>query len=318
VRQVLHHIRSFPHDYVLILSGDQLYRMDYRRLLDYHEEKNAEVTIATIPVKAEEAPAFGILKTDANGLINTFSEKPALDNLEGLDSPVSERYSSEGRNYLASMGIYLFNRDLLTEMLSADPDATDFGKQVIPKALDQRRVYAYPFGQYWSDIGTIKSFYEANLDLAQPRPEFDLYDPSAPMYTNARMLPPAKIEDCHVKNALIAEASIVVGSHVEDCVIGTRTFVRKGCTIRRSVLLGSDFIPWAEGVDYLPGAPAKPGIGSGTVIENAIIDKNVLIGENCTITNAEGLMEAETELYYIRDGIIVIPKNTIIPDDTVI
>ncbi len=318
VRQVLHHVRSFPHDHVLVLSGDQLYRMDYRKLLAFHEERDAEVTIATIPVVAEEASDFGILKTDERGRITTFREKPAIDKLEGLDSPVAPELAAQGRHYLASMGIYIFNRYLLGELLDEFSSAVDFGKEIIPGAISDRRVFAYPFADYWSDLGTIRSFYEANLDLASPQPAFDLYDPHAPMYTNARMLPPAKVEDCNIRHALIAEAAVVTGSVVDEAVIGTRSYIQGDCTIRRSVILGADYIPWHDGRDYQPDAPDSPGIGEGSVVENAIIDKNVHIGAGSRITNVNGVEEADGDNYFIRDGIVIIPKNTILPPGTVI
>jgi glucose-1-phosphate adenylyltransferase len=318
VRRILHHIRSFPHTHVLVLSGDQLYRMDYRKLLAFHLEKQAEITIATVPVVAEEAPDFGILKTDEAGRITTFREKPPLDRLEGLDSPVPPDLEKEGRRYLASMGIYIFNRHLLGDLLMDHPEHKDFGKEIIPTAIDRHRVFAYPFSGYWTDVGTIKSFYEANLDLAEPKPAFDLYDPNAPLYTNARMLPPAKIEDCQIRHALVAEGSIVVGSTIEESVVGTRSFIEAGCTIRRSVLLGADYIPWHPERDYQPEAPDQPGIGRGTVIENAIIDKNVRIGAGSKITNHKQVENADGDLYVIRDGIVVIPKNTVVPEGTVI
>lgn len=318
VRQVLHHVRSFPHTHVLILSGDQLYRMDYRKLLAFHEERGADVTIATIPVVAREAPDFGILKTNDEGRITHFSEKPPLDQLEGLDSPVPPAMEAEGRRYLASMGIYIFNRYLLGELLDSYPRSTDFGKEIIPAAIGDRQVYAYPFQGYWSDLGTIRSFFEANLDLASPSPKFDLYDPDAPLYTNARMLPPAKIEECRVRHALIAAGSVVVGSTVDEAVIGTRSFIERDCTIRNSVLLGADYIPWHAGRDYQPEAPDQPGIGRGSTIEHTIIDKNVRIGEGCSITNRDQVQEADGEFYFIRDGIVVIPKNTVVPAGSVI
>jgi glucose-1-phosphate adenylyltransferase len=319
VRQSLHHVRSFPHTHVLILSGDQLYRMDYQKtILAFHDEKGADVTVATIPVTAEESSAFGILKTDEDGRITTFREKPKQDALDGLDSPVPEAMEAQGRRYLASMGIYVFNRHLLSEMLAERPEATDFGKEILPAALESRRVYAYPFEGYWSDIGTIRSFYDANLDLAAPDPAFDLYDPQAPLYTRARMLPPAKVEDCRVRHALIAEGSIVVGSVIEDTVIGMRSFIEQGCTIRRSVLLGADYISWRDGREYAPDAPDYPGVGEYTVIEDAIIDKNVRIGPNCRITNRNKVTEGEGPFHCIRDGIVVIPKNSVVPEDTVL
>lgn len=318
VRRILHHIASFAHSHVLVLSGDQLYRMDYRKLLDYHLQKQAEITIATVPVLAEDASEFGILKTDEDGRITTFREKPPIGQIQALASPVAPDLQAAGRLFLASMGIYIFNAHLLSELLYDYPDHTDFGKEIIPAAIAKRRVFAYPFDGYWSDLGTIRSFYEANLDLAEPSPQFDLYDPIAPLYTNARMLPPAKIEDCHIRHALIAEATVVVGSTVERSVIGTRTFIERDCIIRRSVVLGADYLPWHERRDYQPEAPDWPGIRQGSTIENAIIDKNVHIGTGCVITNEKGIDEADGEFYYIRDGIIIVPKNTIVPDGTVI
>lgn len=318
VRQVLHHVNRYHHDHVLILSGDQLYRMDYRRLLAFHEQKRADVTIASLPVTAEDATGFGILKTNGAQRITTFHEKPAPEALDGLESPVPDEHRNAGRRFLASMGIYIFRQNLLSELLAATPDATDFGKEVIPNAIANRRVFAYPFGGYWSDIGTVRSFYDANLELATANPPFDLYDPEAPIYSNARMLPPAKVQDCYVRDALIAEGSVVVGSAIEESVIGTRSFVGAGCTIRRSVLLGADYIPWHASREYEPNAPDTPGIGDGSTIENAIIDKNVQIGPGCSITNREGVTEADGEGYYIRDGIVVVPKNTVLPEGTVV
>lgn len=318
VRQVRHHVRSFPHSHVLVLSGDQLYRMDYRVLLGFHQQKGAEITIATIPVSAEEAPAFGILKTDEEGRITEFSEKPPRERLEGLESPVPPEMEAAGRVYLASMGIYLFERHQLSDVLDHDPEATDFGKEIIPRALGTHRVVAYPFEGYWSDIGTIRSYYEATIDLAQPAPAFDLYDPEAPIYTNARMLPPAKIIRAEILNSAIADACVVVDCRIEDSVIGLRSYIEEGTTVRRTVMLGADYMSWHSGRQVQPEAPDHPGVGAGSVIEGAILDKNVRIGKGCRIVNQGGVQEGEREGVYIRDGIVVIPKNTVIPDGTVI
>lgn len=318
VRQVRHHVRSFPHSHVLVLSGDQLYRMDYRVLLDFHQRKDAEITIATIPVTADEAPAFGILKTDADGRITEFSEKPPRDQLAGLESPVPPEMEAAGRVYLASMGIYLFNRFELSEVLAADPSSTDFGKEIIPRALTTHRVFAYPFEGYWSDIGTIRSFYEATIDLASPTPAFDLYNPMAPIYTNARMLPPAKIVRSEIVNSMIADACVIAGARIEDSVIGLRSYIENDTTIRKTVMLGADYMSWHSGRHVQPEAPDHPGVGAGSTIEGAIIDKNVRIGPGCRIVNQDGVQEGEREGLCIRDGIVVIPKNTVIPDGTVI
>ena len=246
VRQSLPHIRSFPHEYVAILSGDQLYSMDYRAMLAHHQPHGADVTVATTPVHANDAPAFGILKTDADHVITEFHEKPPHDQLDGKESPVSDEMQAAGRVYLASMGIYIFNAAVLKDMLDGSPEDHDFGKTIIPEAIQQRHVVSYPFEGYWSDIGTIRSFYEANLMLAQPEPAFNLYDPVMPLYTNARMLAPAKVENSAVRNAIISEGSVIVGAEITDSVIGLRSFVGRGSTIRRSVLMGSDYYPWHD------------------------------------------------------------------------
>jgi glucose-1-phosphate adenylyltransferase len=319
VRRVIPHVDGYRHDYTLILSGDQLYSMDYRDLIDHHEETGADVTIGTIPVAASDAPAFGILKTDAEHTITEFHEKPPSDELEGKESPVSDAMEKAGRVYLASMGIYVFSRDVLREMLDANEQQHDFGKQIIPNAIDDRKVVSYPFTGYWSDIGTIGSFYDANLMLAEPNPEFDLYDPDRPLYTNARMLPPAKVESSFVQQSLIAEGSVVVNSQVSKSVIGIRSFIGHNTTIKNTIFMGADHYPWQkeENRGYVEG-PSQPGVGEESYVEGAIIDKNVSIGKRCIIKNRDNIDEAEHENYYIRDGIVVIPKNTHIPDDTII
>jgi glucose-1-phosphate adenylyltransferase len=319
VRQCLTHINAYPHRRVLILSGDQLYRMDFNTFSDHHRSTWADLTVATVPVTSSEAPAFGILKTDADGVITEFHEKPARDALDGLESPVSDKMREAGRVYLASMGIYMFERDVLREVLLATPGQTDFGKEVIPAAISSRRVVSYPHTGYWSDIGTVKSFYEANLDLASPEPAFDLYDEDAPIYTRARMLPPAKIEDSTVRNSMIAEASVLTRATVEGSVVGIRSFIGEGATLRRTVLLGADYLPWRDPLRR-PGEnpPASPGIGAGSTVEGAIIDKNVQVGADCRITNEAGVDHADGDGWFIRDGIVVLPKNAVIPDGTTI
>jgi len=319
VRQCLPHIDPYPHRRVLILSGDQLYRMDFNTFESHHRSSWADLTVATIPVTADEAPAFGILKTDADGIITEFHEKPARDQLEGLESPVSKRMREQGRVYLASMGIYLFERDVLREVLLANPGEKDFGKEIIPTAIQNRRVVSYPFDGYWSDIGTVRSFYEANLALAHPSPAFDLYDEEAPIFTNARMLPPAKIQDACVRDSMIAEAAVITNATVEESVVGIRSFISDGAVLRRVVMLGADYLPWRD-PSQRPGTnpPPSPGIGPRSVVEGAIIDKNVQIGADCRITNEAGVQEADGDDWYIRDGVIVLPKNAIIPDGTVI
>ncbi len=319
VRQCLKHINSYPHRRVLVLSGDQLYRMDFNAFQQHHRSAWADLTVATIPVTADDAPAFGILKTDAEGVITEFHEKPARDALDGLESPVSPEMEAAGRVYLASMGIYMFERDVLREVLITDEAQKDFGKEIIPAAIASRRVVSYPFEGYWSDIGTVRSFYEANLALAQPTPDFDLYDEDAPIFTNTRMLPPAKIQDAQIRNAMIGEGSVVIEATVEDSVVGIRSFLSSGSVLRRTVMLGADYLPWRD-ASRRPGLnpPLAPGVGPRSVVEGAIIDKNVQIGADCRITNADGVHEGEGPGFFIRDGVVVLPKNAVITDGTVI
>ncbi|HEX6068395.1 MAG TPA: glucose-1-phosphate adenylyltransferase [Longimicrobiaceae bacterium] len=319
VRRSIPHIRNFPHEHVIILSGDQLYMMDYREMLDHHREMNADITIAVTPVQAEEAPGFGILKTDANHRITEFYEKPRIDNLAGKESPVEPAMQDSGRIYLASMGIYIFNSEVLQAVLDENPEDHDFGKQIIPEAIQSRRVVSYPFTGYWNDIGTVRSFFETNIMLAQPKPDFNLYDANMPLYTNTRMLPPVKISNSRVEHAILGEGAVIVDSDIADSVIGVRSYIAGGTRIRRAVLLGSDYYAWQDPAERNPvQGPATPGVGEGTRIEGAIVDRNASIGRGCTIVNAQGVQEGEGPGYYIRDGIVVILKNAEIPDGTVI
>jgi glucose-1-phosphate adenylyltransferase len=320
VRQSMPHIRSYDHEYVIILSGDQLYSMDYCDMLTHHQESGAEISVAVTPVTAAEAPAFGILKTDDQERITEFYEKPPTGELEGKESPVTPEMEAAGRIYLASMGIYIFNAKVLRDVLDEQPTGNDFGKQIIPSTIETRRVFAYPFTGYWNDIGTVRSFFETNIMLAQPKPDFNLYDPARPLYTNARMLPPAKVTRSTIERTIIGEGSIIVDSEITDSVIGIRSFIDAGTRITRSVLLGSDYYAWQgdpEARSPVQG-PIRPGVGAGTVIEGAIVDRNAFIGRDCTIVNAAGIEEGEGPGFYIRDGIIVITKYAEIADGTVI
>ncbi len=319
VRQSMQHLANYNYRYVLVLSGDQLYAMDYREMIDHHEETGADISIATIPVIASEAPGFGILKTDKTSTITEFHEKPPLGELDGKESPVSDEMQAAGRIYLASMGIYVFNKGVLRRLLDAQPDAHDFGKQIIPTAIDKMKVVSFPFEGYWSDIGTIRSFYDANLMLAKEEPDFDMYNPQMPLYTNARMLAPAKVENARITKSIIAEACVIVDAEIDNSVIGLRSFIGSKATIRNTVFMGADYYPWTkEGIRENEGGPTSPGVGPGATVENAIVDRNVSIGAGCTITNAKGIQEGEGEGFYIRDGIVVIAKNVTIPEGTVI
>jgi len=319
VRQSMLHVQQYRSDYVLILSGDQLYTMDYRKMLARHEESGADITIASIPVNAEDAPGFGVLKTNADGRITEFYEKPAAHELEGKESKVSDSMRDQGRVYLASMGIYIFSTGVLSGLLADHHSAHDFGKQIIPAAIKSLNVVSYAFDGYWSDIGTVRSFYDANLMLTGHNPPFDLYNPKMPIYTNARMLQPAKINSAEIDHSIIAEASVIGRSKISNSIIGIRSFVGDDVEIESSIVMGADYFRWHKPGDRVTlEGPEMPGIGNGTIIRNTIVDRNVSIGEGCRITNEENIENKDGEFYHIRDGIIVIPKNASIPAGTVI
>ncbi|HEX2204961.1 MAG TPA: glucose-1-phosphate adenylyltransferase [Longimicrobium sp.] len=319
VRQSITHIKSYAHDQVLILSGDQLYTMDYRLMLEHHRRTGADITIAATPVVAADAPGFGILKTDAEHRITEFYEKPALGALAGKESPVEPKMEAAGRIYLASMGIYVFDCLVLQELLDAYGDANDFGKHLIPRAIRERKVVAYPFKGYWNDIGTVRSFFDTNLMLTEAQPAFNVFDEQMPLYTNARLLPPAKITRSRIENAIISEASVIIDSDISQAVIGIRSYLGARTRIHRTVMMGADYYRWENPAsrNRVEG-PSRPGIDEDSTVEGAIIDKNASIGRNCTITNAAGVQEGEGPGFYIRDGIVVVVKNAEIPDGTVI
>ncbi len=314
VRRQMHRFLSRAPEDVLILSGDHLYRMDYSQFIDRHREKRADVTIAVLPVAAQDAPRFGILKTDSDGRIVAFCEKPPdAQALDGLES----RHGSD-RPYLASMGIYIFRLDVLARMLERTPGA-DFGRHIIPAAIESSRVYTFPFDGYWEDIGTIGSFYEANLALTRPNPPFDFYDPHRPIYTHPRFLPASRIDGCRLDQVVVAEGSWLYDAELSECVIGLRSVVRPRSRLHQVVMMGADYyedeVKKAE--NRRLGKP-QVGIGHGCVIERAIIDKNARIGDGVVIHSHEGEEDQEGENYVIRDGIVVIPKNAIIAEGTVI
>lgn len=324
VRQSFMHFERYGTPYYLILSGDQLYKMDYRRLMTYHIRKESELTVASIRVDRELASSFGLLEIDDEGHIIAFVEKPkdpaVLDRL-ALTGKKAERLGMdpEQESFLASMGIYVFDAPCLESLLS-DPDKKDFGKDVIPASIQQgRRVYASLFQGYWEDIGTIKAFYEANLMMTQKYPPFDPYDSIAPIYTNARYLPSSKLYGANVKNCLIAEGSIIEDATCERSIIGLRSIIRDGAVITDSMLMGTDYYERAEdrGKADAGGIP-RLGIGRDCVIRRAIIDKNVRIGNGVRIVNQEGVQEADGDGYCIRDGIVVVKKGAILSEGTVI
>jgi glucose-1-phosphate adenylyltransferase len=307
-------VRGLPGDLVLILSGDHLYRMDYRQLLKDHVENGADVTVAVLPCSAEEISEFGAVRVDESGRIREFREKPstpeAREGMEVAPSLLAWHGVPAKRPYLASMGIYLFRQEALLEELEGA--GSDFGHHVMPRAVERRRVQAHFFKGYWRDIGTIRSFYDAHMDLVQPAPSFDFHDKKWPIFTHARYLPGSRLSDCRFHRTMLAGGAIVSDCDVENSVIGIRTVMREA-TVRNSLIMGADMIMPGDDDDEPP-----IGIGRGSVIENAIIDKNVRIGKNVRIVNEAGVKEAEGKDYVIREGLVVIPKGTVLPDDTVI
>ena len=320
VRRSIPHLQAYAHDRVIILSGDQLYAMDYRQMLAHHERLGADVTIAVTPVTADEAPGFGILKTGEEHRITEFYEKPKRPDLAGKESPVAPDLERSGRIYLASMGIYIFNARALYDVLDGNPDQHDFGKEIIPGAIKNLNVVAYPFTGYWNDIGTVASFFETHLMLAQTHPAFNLYDPDFPLYTNQRMLPPAKITRSHVENTIIGEGSVIIDSQIMNAVIGIRAYIGSGTRVQRVVHMGADYYRWEERSEdrALNQGPPHPGIGENSRVENTIIDRNASIGRGCVIMNKDRVQEGSGPGFHIRDGIVVIHKNADIADGTII
>ncbi|MEW6362429.1 MAG: glucose-1-phosphate adenylyltransferase [Acidobacteriota bacterium] len=325
VRQILPHLRDWRLEKLLILSGDHLYRMDYRKFLSRHDESGADVTVSVIPARRDEAEGFGILKTDPGGRITEFREKPQGEALEAMRLDTSifglSPEEAESRPFLASMGIYVFDYKTLVELLNEDPAAVDFGAEIIPAAIRSRHVQAFIFNDYWEDIGTIKAFYEANLDLASPLPKFNFFNAEAPIYSRSRYLPPSKVHDCDIDNTMISEGCILNGVFARNSIIGLRSRLDPGVRIEDSIIMGSDFY---ETIDELRGnldsGKINIGIGRNSIIRKAIIDKNVRIGRDVRLLNENKLdnFDGPGGSYYIRDGIIIIPKNGIIEDGTII
>jgi glucose-1-phosphate adenylyltransferase len=314
VRKSLWHLDGHRYREALILAGDQLYQMDYRRLIEAHRRHVADATVAVTPVTAEQAGAFGILKVNRQGRIVHFEEKPAPERLEHLVSDVP----GLGPAFLASMGLYVFGREALERALS-DASLVDFGKNVIPDAVPKLRVQAYVYRGYWEDVGTIRSYYQANLALARALPPFDFYDVSRPVYTAPRFLPASKVEECQVRQSLISEGCIVVGAQIENAVLGIRSRLARGVQIHDSLLLGADAYETLEEMEQARSRGLPPmGVGEGSVIKNAIIDKNARIGSDVRILNEAGETDKDGQGYFIRDGIVVVPKNGVIPDGSVI
>ena len=320
VRQSLRYLASLEYDHVLILSGDQLYQMDFGNMFRTHAKEGADITIATIPVTEKEATEFGILKSNEENRIVSFIEKPGLDILPDWVSDTKEDMQKMGRNYLASMGIYLFKKEVLIDLLeNQKKDATDFGKEIIPFALKDHDVCSYQYAGYWTDIGNISSFFEANLALTQELPPFNLFHNEQKVYTRPRMLPPAKISGSSLLNTIAGDGCIIHAERMENCVIGIRTRIGYGTKVFRCYIMGSDYYETIEEMsfDTEKGIP-KLGVGDNCYINNAIIDKNVRIGNNVRINGGGHLQNNDHELYTIKDGIIVVKKGAILPDGFVI
>lgn len=313
----------FDDEHVLILAGDHLYRMDYRKMLAVHNETSADITVSVIPVHKEVTSGLGILQADASGRITDFVEKPQTDEeLQKLrvESNVftSRGIEPKGRDYIASMGIYIFNRNVLQEVLQEDSNV-DFGKDIIPKSIKTHTVSAYFFDGYWEDIGTIRSFYSANIALTDASPEFNFYDEQAPIYSNRRHLPSTKVNSSSIRSSILAEGSIIDDSELDRTIVGIRSIISNGSRVYQSVLMGADFYESnaLRAENKKAGIP-NVGIGEKCLIQNAIIDKNARIGDNAVIANTKILDNYDSDNYYIRDGIVIVPKDATIPPDTVI
>lgn len=315
VRQSIKHLLPYTEvNYVIILSGDQLYQMDLRQVIEYHISQRADITLAAFPVDAEAASGLGIMKLHKDGRVIAFREKPPKEDLPEVRSSGN----NDGRDYFANMGIYVFHKQTLLDLLT-ESKAVDFGKELIPQTIGTRRVMAYLFDGYWEDIGTIRTFYEANLALTGPSPKFNFYDARMPVYTHFRNLPGSKLNNCDVHQSIIAEGCILTGADIRHSIIGLRSRIGSGTTIKQSIIMGADRFETAEQLEE-NAARRIPNIGIGNhcTIINAIIDKDVRIGDNVSIINAHNLQEKDEENYCIRDGIIVVPKGALIRSGTVI
>ncbi|MCS6821198.1 MAG: glucose-1-phosphate adenylyltransferase [Microscillaceae bacterium] len=315
VRQILHHLEGHSFEYILILSGDQLYQMDFRKMLQNHIERNADISIATVPVVERDAPEFGIMKVQ-NGFITSFIEKPRKEILKDWVSDTGEAMQAQGKHYLASMGIYIFNRELLFRLLQSEaPEAIDFGKEIIPYSVPRYKVASYQYEGYWTDIGNIRSFYEANLALVEEIPAFNLFDADNAIYTRPRLLPPSKIKGTYLEKSMIADGCIVQAAKVIGSVIGIRTRLGVDTEIINSYIMGADFYETLNEIRALEiEGKVALGIGKRCKIYYAIIDKNCRIGDDVIIKGGSHLPDTEHELYAVKEGIVVVKKGAILPN----
>ena len=320
VRQSLRHLDKMDFEYVLILSGDQLYQMDFSKMIEAHKNSGASLTIATIPVGEREAPEFGILKSNNDNVITSFIEKPKKELLPDWVSDTGAAMQDQGRHYLASMGIYVFNKEILYKLLNeVHSEATDFGKEIIPDSIAHYKVLSYQYDGYWTDIGNIYSFFEANIALTEAIPPFNLFDSAQTIYTRPRMLPPAKISGTMIDRAIIAEGSIIHAASISQSVIGIRSRIGKDTIVKNVYIMGCDYYETIDQINEKTQA-GKPilGIGERCVIEDAIVDKNCSIGNDVVIKGGAHLEKTDHPLYTIKDNIVVIKKGAVIPNGFVI
>lgn len=326
VRQYINLMDEWDVDEYIILSGDHLYRMDYSKFIQHHRDTHADITLSVVPIDEARASSFGLMKIDGLGRIIDFAEKPKGEELKNMqvDTSILGLTSEQAKQspYIASMGIYVFKKEVLIDLLKENPEQTDFGKEIIPAAAKDLNVQAYLFKGYWEDIGTIEAFYEANLALTQqPQPPFSFYDEKSPIYTRSRYLPPSKLLDCRITESIVGEGCILKECRVHHSVLGVRTRIEADCTIEDSLIMGADFYePFAERQSGWQNGGVPVGIGAGSTIRKAIVDKNTRIGRNVQILNKDRVEEAERESegFYIRSGVVVIFKNATIPDNTII
>lgn len=320
VRRSLHHILGPRTRHVIILAGDHLYRMNYAQFVRRHEEAKADVTVAACPQSEENASAFGLMHVDDNGMITRFAEKPTGGALEAMrvDPEAVVGGMRAGAPFLASMGIYIFNAQILRELLVANPDSHDFGKEIIPAALAEFRMAAHFFHGYWEDIGTIRAFYRANIALTEPG-QMSLYDPDFPLYTRPRYLSPSRINEATIEHALVAEGSVLGRCRIRESVVGIRSRLEHDVELDGALVMGNDYYETETEIAASQARGVPPlGIGEGTTVRGAIVDKNVRIGRGCSIVNEKGVDHEDGLYHYVRDGIVIIPRDAIVPDGTVI
>lgn len=318
VRQCMPHFLNHDFDYALILSGDQLYQMDFNEMIEAHIASQADITIATLPVNAKEAPEFGVLKTNSESFVESFIEKPAPEILSQWKSDVSPEMKAQGKDYLASMGIYIFNKRLLVELMK-NPDTKDFGKEIIPQAVGHQKILSYQYEGYWTDIGNIDSFFEANIGLTDAIPQFNLFDNENKIYTRPRLLPPSKFNKTLVDSSLISEGCVLNAKEIKKSVIGIRSKIGVDTVIQNSYVMGNDYYQSINDINEdVSQNKILVGIGERCFIKNALVDKNVRIGNDVYINGGTHLENCSNGLYVVKDGIIVIKKGVTIPNNFVI